>query len=208
MTLPVWTRLSFPAALLAAFFFLFALSMALLTVPDYLPSQHPVSLLGTLPGMAGALYRWAIFIVPGLLMGISSLCLPQAARLGRPGRIGLQLGVIAALGYMLMGMLGIGSSMELEAAMRGQALAWLLWLSAAVAACMLWAIELQRAGRGLPAVALLLAGLMLLLISLLPVPGLTGPLAQPLAWLLWMAVAAGLARVGANPAGLAVDGDI
>lgn len=198
MTLPVWTRFSFPAALLAAFFFVSALLLAVLLVPGYVPSQHPVSLLGTLPGSSGGMYRWLLFIVPGLLLGVSCLCLPLGLVAGRAGRIGQQLGVIAALGYMLMGVVGIQSSTELESAMRGQAVAWLLWLSAALAASALWAVDLLRHRRARVAAACALVGLLLLVTSLLPLPGLAAPVAQPLAWLIWMLATAGLARVGAH----------
>ena len=142
-------------------------------------------------------FRWMLFIVPGLLLGASALCLPGTLLGNRAGRIGQHLAVIAALGFMLMGVLGVGLEGALESAMRGQALAWLLWLAAAVAACVAVATGLALQGQRRPAALSLLAGGLLAGLSLLPVPGLAAPLAQPLAWLLWMGWAAGLARLGA-----------
>lgn len=193
----VLNRFSLPAAVMAAAFFVLALLVAVLVVPEYQPAQHPPALLGSLPGGAGVGFRWMLFIVPGLLLGASALCLPGTLLASRAGRIGQHLAVIAALGFMLMGVLGVGLEGSLESAMRGQALAWLLWLAAAVAACLAVATGLASQGQRRPAALSLLAGVLLAGLSLLPVPGLAAPLAQPLAWLLWMGWAAGLARLGA-----------
>lgn len=194
-----WSRLSFPTALMAVFSFVSGFVLACLSVPEYQPGQHPLVLLGTLPGLQGGLFRWLIFILPGLLMGASALCLSSRWLQDRWGRVAQQLAVIAAFGFMLMGMLGIDQQGPLDAAMRAQAAAWLLWLSASAAAMLLLAVAAWRSAVSTAAWLGLLTGMGVLLLSLLPLPAsITGPLLQLLAWLVWMCWAVALARLGAG----------
>ena len=198
MPLPVWSRFSFPAALIAASLFAAGVLLACVQVAEYQPAQHPLALLGTLPGWQGGLFRWLLFVLPGLLMGISALCLPPALLATRPARISQHLLVIAALGFMLMGVVPIAPHGPLETAMRAQATAWLLWLAAVVAALVMQAMALLQAGRQRRSGAALGSALLLLVLSLLPLPWLPGPVAQLLAWAGWMVCAAVLAQVGAG----------
>ena len=198
MPQPVWSRFSFPAVLIAASLFAAGVLLACVQVPEYQPAQHPLALLGTVPGWQGGVFRWLLFVLPGLLMGISALCLPPALLATRPGRISQHLLVIAALGFMLMGMLPIAPNGPLETAMRAQATAWLLWLAAVVAALVMQAMALLQAGRQRRAGTALGSALLLLVLSLLPLPWLPGPVAQLLAWAGWMVCAAVLAQVGAR----------
>lgn len=198
MPLPVWSRFSFPAALIAASLFAAGVLLACVQVAEYQPAQHPLALLGTLPGWQGGLFRWLLFVLPGLLMGISALCLPPALLATRPARISQHLLVIAALGFMLMGVVPIAPHGPLETAMRAQATAWLLWLAAVVAALVMQAMALLQAGRQRRSGAALGSALLLLVLSLLPLPWLPGPVAQLLAWAGWMVCAAVLAQVGAR----------
>lgn len=193
-------RLAPLAAVLAAICMCVGWLLALLLVPGYQPSQHPLPLLGSLPGALGMLFRWLLFILPGLLMGIGLLCWGPSLQGSRLARISQQLAVIAALGFMLMGALGLSADGELEQAVRGQAVAWLLWLSAAVAGMGLLAVSrLPAAG---VAAASLLAALAVLLPSVLPLPLLPGPLALLLAALVWMGWGMVIGQVGAKMAGL------
>ena len=192
---------------MAAVFFVLALLAAVCLVTAYQPQQHPLVLLGTLPGAAGWLFRAGLFIVPGLLVGISMLCLPRAVLLNRAGRLGQHLGLIAALGFMLMGLLGVDLEGSLEVALRGQAMAWLLWLAAAGAAMVAMLVGSLQRGRFAVAAISLLSIALIGLLSLGTVPGLAPPLAQALSWGVWMAWAAGLARLGA-PAGQSMPDDV
>lgn len=200
MSLIFRARLAPLAAVLAAICMCVGWLLALLLVPGYQPSQHPLPLLGSLPGALGMLFRWLLFILPGLLMGIGVLRWGPGLLGSRLARISQQLAVMAALGFMLMGVLGLASDGDLEQALRGQALAWLLWLSAAVAAMALWAASRWPIAGA--AAGSLLAALAVLLPSLLPLPLLPGPLAPLLAALVWMGWGMVIGQVGAKMAGL------
>ena len=202
MSLIFRARLAPLAAVLAAICMSAGWLLALLLVPEYQPSQHPLPLLGSLPGAMGLLLRWLLFILPGLLMGVAALCWGPGVLGSRLARVSQQLVVMAALGFMLMGVLGLPADGDLEQALRGQALAWLLWLSAAVAAMGLSALSrLPAAG---VAAGSLLAAMAMLLPSLLPLPLLPGPLAPLLAALVWMGWGMVIGRVGAKMAAQSV----
>ena len=108
--------------MIAASLFAAGVLLACVQLAEYQPAQHPLALLGTLPGWQGGVFRWLLFVLPGLLMGISALCLPPALLATRPGRISQHLLVIAALGFMLMGVVPIAAHGPLETAMRAQAI--------------------------------------------------------------------------------------
>lgn len=196
-------RLAPLAAVLAAICLSAGWLLALLLVPGYQPSQHPLPLLGSLPGGMGLLFRWLLFILPGLLMGVAVLCWGPGLLGSRLARISQQLAVMAALGFMLMGVLGLSSDGDVEQALRAQAAAWLLWLCAAVAAMGLSAVSRLPVAGG--TAGSLLAALAMLLLSLLPLPLLPGPLAPLLAALVWMGWVMAIGQVGAKLAGKPAD---
>lgn len=191
-------RIALPAAAMgAALSFAVALAALLLWVPAYQPAQHPFALMGAQPGAGAAWFNLVAFVVPGILVGVALLLLPAPLAAGRMGRIGRQLGLMAALGFVLMGVFPLDLDDLAGTGARAHATVWMVWLAAVVpaAVCLgvgMWCQGKHRAVAG----ASVLAGVLIGWLCLVGIGGMTGPAAQLIAWVMWLGWITLLARTG------------
>ena len=162
----------------------------------YSQTLHPVALLGA-QGFPHALaFNVLAFVLPGLLMAAVALGLRHAmpSRSGWHGRVGCQLLLLSALGFVAMGLLPLDATDLDNSASRYHATAWMLWWVAFVPGALLlaasqWAREgVSRFARLTVALALSLLAIVLIGVELLP-PGVAQRLAFGL-WLAWGGIAA------------------
>ncbi len=170
-------------------------------LPRYLQSQHPVALLGAM-GIPHALaFNLIGFVLPGLLAGVVAIALrrglPDDA--AWPSRIGAQLVLLSALGFIAMGVLPLDPSDLDSESNRAHATAWMLWCMAFVPGAALLGVSLwgQRAWKKFARISLFSAVGVLIsafaLGELVPVG-----IAQRFAfgfWFFWLIVA-GKSRAG------------
>lgn len=170
------------APVLAALSFITALAASSALSPGLSHLATPMAL----PGARGAPLAWLFnalaFVLPGALLAWRALAARGALHGARwPPRIGLQLALLSALAFAAQGLLAIDPR-DLDAqASRLHALAWsLCWLAFVPGALLLaW----SRQGGALVGSVALLATL-----CAFAGPALLGaPLAQRVAWLLWLA---------------------
>lgn len=157
---------------------------------------HPVAVLGA-QGVPRALaFNLLGFVVPGLLAAAVALQLrrhlPQAA--GWPLRVGVQLALLAALGFIALGLLPLDPADLHNRASSLHATAWMLWWVAFVPGALLVAFGLRgRTGWRVLAWSSAIAALVVLVTVLFAVELLPAGVAQRLgytAWLYWLCVAA------------------
>lgn len=181
-------------AIVAALCFALAVLVAASSSLGFVPTQHPLGLLGALPGAEGLFYRSLLYWVPAVAaLWVTAALWSSAVAASRSGRLALMLLGIAAAGFLAMGIFPLHLE---DAAGRGagaHAASWLLWLSAWLAALAALVVAFLAQGRrGAAAACALLAGLTLMLAAGLD--GLfSGPLAQLLCWGGWFAALLGLA---------------
>ena len=154
-------RIARHAGTAAALLFAAAVSGFGAALPGYLQSQHPVALLGA-AGIPRALAFNVIgFVSPGLLAGLVALAL----RRGLPddaawaSRIGAQLVLLSALGFIAMGLWPLDVSDLDSENNRAHATAWTLWCVAFVPGAALLGLSLwrRRAWRGFAGISWLAA---------------------------------------------------
>lgn len=194
MTLPAFPRRAWLAACLAAVLFAATLLLALWLVPGWQPLAHPLAVLGYLPGVTGWALAGGSFVLPGLLAGLALYWRPQPD--SRLGRVAGQLGAMAVAGFVLMGLLPLPLS-PADGAGRGHAVAWMLWLAAAGAAMVVDGLARVQASRPVAGVAGMACGALLWGLCLTPWLPLPGPLAQLLAWGIWLGWGIAVARQAA-----------
>lgn len=179
------TQLSLPQRLapaLAALSLLAALALAGVVSPGFSYLATPLAL----PGARGEPLAWAFnalaFVLPGLLLAWRAFAARGALGAARwPVRIGLQLAQLSALAFAAQGVLPLDPTDLDAAASRGHALAWsLCWLAFVPGALLLAG---SRIG-GVPAGAL---ALLATLCAFAAPAWLGAPLAQRVAWGLWLA---------------------
>lgn len=186
---------------MAAVCFALAVAGAVLLVPGYEPRLHPFGLIGALPGALSAGFNLVAFIVPGALSLLVLSLLRPAPVSAWSGSIGRQLGVIAALGYLSMGVFTLDLEDLVGFGARAHATAWMVWLAAAMPAAVLvghglFSIPRLRLAGGL-SIAAAMAIAVLCMVGIGP---LDGPLAQLVSWAIWLLWILMLARVAAKRA--------
>ena len=197
MPFPKPSRIAWLASLGAVLSFAAALVALLVWVPAYQPAQHPFALMGALRGAAAAWFNLAAFLVPGVLVGLALALLPEGLTAGRAGGVGRQLGMMAALGFVLMGVFPLDLDDLAGVGARAHGTVWMIWLAAVVPSALCLGVGAWRAGQQrVIGVASLLAGALIGLLCLVGIGGLSGPSAQLLAWALWLGWIALLARSG------------
>mgnify|MGYP003616651192 CR=1 FL=1 len=171
-------------AWLALAFFLIALLLANLGVPEYSHLLHPVALRGA-TGLPGALwFNLGAFVLPGGLLLLQAQVLRKAMQKASwLARIGLTLAQLSALAFALQGVLPLDQQGVDAAASRLHVLMWMLWWIAFVPGALLLALALRQR-RGLMWLSVLAAVGGPLLAVLAPVGAWAG-LAQRLAFALW-----------------------
>ncbi len=163
---------------------------------------HPVALLGADGVPMATAFNLTAYVAPGGLLAAlgwswRNAGAAQASRL--PGRLGLQLLVLAALAFSAQGLLPLDPRDLHAPASRLHAAAWMLWWIAAVAAAASLACNaaLVRA-RGVAAAHLAAGALLLFLVLAAGADGLA-PVAQRVAMAAWFAGWLVLALAGPLP---------
>ena len=158
-----------------------------LASPDFGQLRHPVALLGADGEPHALAFNLLGFVLPGALLAWLALrWRGDAEGSGWRMRMGLQLLLLAALGFAAQGLLPLDPTDLLAPASRAHAAAWSAWWIAFVAGGLL--VGAARAGR--TGLALVLAVLLLAMAGTLAMPA---ALAQRLAfagwfgWWLWAA---------------------
>ena len=193
------SRLVGYAGIAAAGLFVAAVAGFGAALEGYLQSQHPVALLGA-KGFPHALaFNLMAFVLPGALAAIVAVDLRRRlpGDAGWPLRIGAQLVLLSALGFIAMGLLPLDPA-DLESdASRFHGTAWMLWCVAFIpGACLLATGLSRRSAWRLFARLSLLAALLVLVAAFVLTEVIAAGVAQRLAfgvWLGWL-VLAGLPR--------------
>ncbi|CAN7221423.1 DUF998 domain-containing protein [Pseudoxanthomonas sp. LjRoot143] len=166
-----------------------------LALPGYSQVAHPVAVLGA-KGMPNALgFNVLGFVIAGVLAAVTTLGLRRRLP-GDAGwrlRVGAQLTLLSALGFVAMGLLPLDPEDLDNPASSLHATAWMLWWVAFVPGALLVALGL----RGRPQWRLLartsvVAALLVLFVALLAVELMPAGVAQRLGylgWLGWLCVA-------------------
>lgn len=195
-------RLVRHTALLGALVFVIALFGFGLALPGYSHVDHPFDVLGARGVPNANAFNLLGLIWPGLMAATAMLQLRQRlpATAGWTQRIGAQLLLLSALGFIAMGLLPLDPRDLHNSASSWHATVWMLWWLAFCLGAPLLAWGLRHAP-GWRAVALsgAAAALVLLLLILLGVAFLPSGLAQRLAlavWWLWLLLAAGAGWAG------------
>ena len=173
-------------AWLALAFFLIALLLANLGVPEYSHLLHPVALRGA-TGLPGALwFNLGAFVLPGGLLLLQAQVLRKAMQKASwLARIGLTLAQLSALAFALQGVLPLDQQGVDAAASRLHVLMWMLWWIAFVPGALLLALgQRQLCWLAVMSVA---AGVLVPLLAVLAPVGAWVGLAQRLAFVLWFA---------------------
>lgn len=175
-----------------------AVLAATAALPGYDHRQHPLALLGARGIPTAWWFNWLGFVIPGALALLAAVALRARldARAPWTARIGTGLLQLSALAFAAQGLLPLDPE-DLEAsAGRLHAGAWTLWWIAFVPGALLLAGGLRGdASRG-RAVALAVAGVLVLMAGL-PALLWPGPPVQRIAvagWLLAYAALAGVRR--------------
>jgi len=171
-------------AWLALAFFLVALLLANLGVPEYSHLLHPLALRGA-TGVPGALwFNLGAFVLPGGLLLLQAHLLRKAVQEANWWvRLGLTLVQLSALAFAMQGVLPLDQRGVDAAASRLHVLMWMLWWIAFVPGALLLALG-QRQRRGLAVMSAAVGVLVPLLAVWAPI-GVWVGLAQRLAFVLW-----------------------
>ena len=171
-------------AWLALAFFLVALLLANLGVPEYSHLLHPLALRGA-TGVPGALwFNLGAFVLPGGLLLLQAHLLRKAVQEASwRVRLGLTLMQLSALAFAMQGLLPLDQRGLDATASRLHVLLWMLWWIAFVPGVLLLALGLRQR-RGVALLSVLAAVLVPLIAVLAPI-GLWVGLAQRLAFALW-----------------------
>ena len=190
------------AAIAAAVLFAAAVAGFGASLEGYLQTQHSVALLGA-KGFPHALaFNLLAFVLPGMLAAVVAVDLRRRlpGDAGWTARIGAQLVLLSALGFVAMGLLPLDPADLESGASRYHGTAWMLWCVAFIPGAGLLAAGLWRkAGWRRFARPSLLAALAVLLAAFVLTDVMPAGIAQRLAfaaWLGWL-VLAGSSRGGA-----------
>jgi hypothetical protein len=151
--------------------------------------QHPLGLLGADGVPAAAAFNLLAFVIPGLLAAaiFARLRVRLPAQAGRLAGIGAWVLVISALAFAAQGVWTLDPE-ELDSAdSQWHTTSWLVWWLAFVPGALLLGLGLrtlpQWQGR---AYWFLAAGVLAVVLNLLPSTLLAGPIAQRLVLVLWL----------------------
>ena len=179
----------------AAAIFVVAVAGFGLSLEGYLQSQFPVALLGARGFPHALAFNLTAFVLPGVLAAAVAMGLRRhlPGDAGWTSRIGAQLVLLSALGFIAMGLLPLDPS-ELEGETgRLHACAWMLWCVAFIpGACLLGAGLSRRPQWRLFARLSLLVGVLVLLAAFALGGVIAAGIAQRLAfaaWLGWLVLA-------------------
>lgn len=171
-------------ACLALAFFLVALLLANLGVPEYSHLLHPLALRGA-SGVPGALwFNLGAFVLPGGLLLLQAQMLRKAVQEASWWvRLGLTLAQLSALAFAMQGVLPLDQRGVDATASRLHVLLWMLWWIAFVPGALMMALGLRQQ-RGLAVMSVAVGVLVPLLAVWAPIGAWVG-LAQRLTFLLW-----------------------
>ena len=194
------TRLLPLAGVLAALVFIGAAAGFGAALPGYSQVWHPVAVLGA-KGVPHALgFNLSGFVLAGVLAALAALDLRHRlpADAGWPARVGAQLLLLSALGFIGLGVLPLDPEDLHNDASSLHATAWLLWWVAFVPGAALFALGMRgRSGWGPAVIASGVAAGIVLFSALVAVALMPAGIAQRLgyaAWLGWLCVASRAGR--------------
>lgn len=155
-------------------------------LPAFSHVQHPPGLLGAHGVPNAAAFNVLGFVVPGLLAAWTLVRLRMRLPDGRMVGIGAWMLAISALAFAAQGLWPLDPN-DLDGALsQRHATAWMLWWLAFVPGALLlgWGVRANRRRAG---VALIVAGVLVVVLNALPTAWLAGPLVQRLVLLVWLA---------------------
>jgi hypothetical protein len=166
-----------------------------LALPGYSQIAHPVAVLGA-KGVPHALgFNLLGFVLAGVLAAVATLDLRRRlpADAGWTLRVGAQLSLLSALGFVAMGLLPLDPEDLDNPASSLHATAWMLWWVAFVPGALLVALGLRGLHPWRPLARIsVVAALLVLFVALLAVELMPAGIAQRLGylgWLGWLCVA-------------------
>ena len=185
---------------LAALVFVGAVAGFGAALSGYSQVWHPVAVLGA-KGVPHALgFNLLGFVLTGVLAAVAALDLRHRlpADAGWPARVGAQLLLLSALGFIALGVLPLDPDDLHNEASSLHATAWLLWWVAFVPGAALFALGMRGRSRWRPVVtASIVAAAVVLFSALIAVALMPAGIAQRLgyaAWLGWLCVASRAGR--------------
>lgn len=185
---------------LAAIAFIGAVAGFGMALSGYSQVWHPVAVLGA-EGVPHALgFNLSGFVLTGVLAALAALDLRHRlpAGAGWPARVGAQLLLLSALGFIGLGVLPLDPEDLHNDASSLHATAWLLWWVAFVPGAALFALGMRgRSGWGPVVIASAVAAGIVLFSALVAVALMPAGIAQRLgyaAWLGWLCVASRAGR--------------
>ncbi|OHE82814.1 MAG: hypothetical protein A2213_04865 [Lysobacterales bacterium RIFOXYA1_FULL_68_6] len=185
---------------LAAIAFIGAVAGFGMALSGYSQVWHPVAVLGA-KGVPHALgFNLSGFVLTGVLAALAALDLRHRlpAGAGWPARVGAQLLLLSALGFIGLGVLPLDPEDLHNDASSLHATAWLLWWVAFVPGAALFALGMRgRGGWGPAVIASAVAAGIVLFSALVAVALMPAGIAQRLgyaAWLGWLCVASRAGR--------------
>ena len=185
---------------LAAIAFVGAVAGFGVALSGYSQIWHPVAVLGA-KGVPRALgFNLLGFVLTGVLAAVAALDLRHRlpADAGWPARVGAQLLLLSALGFIALGVLPLDPDDLHNEASSLHATAWLLWWVAFVPGAALFAFGMRGRSRWRPVVtASIVAAAVVLFSALIAVALMPAGIAQRLgyaAWLGWLCVASRAGR--------------
>lgn len=185
---------------LAAIAFIGAVAGFGMALSGYSQVWHPVAVLGA-KGVPHALgFNLLGFVLTGVLAAVAALDLRHRlpADAGWPARVGAQLLLLSALGFIGLGVLPLDPEDLHNDASSLHATAWLLWWVAFVPGAALFALGMRgRGGWGPAVIASAVAAGIVLFSALVAVALMPAGIAQRLgyaAWLGWLCVASRAGR--------------
>ena len=197
---PLTARLLPLTGALAAIAFVGAVAGFGVALSGYSQIWHPVAVLGA-KGVPRALgFNLLGFVLTGVLAAVAALDLRHRlpADAGWPARVGAQLLLLSALGFIALGVLPLDPDDLHNEASSLHATAWLLWWVAFVPGAALFAFGMRGRSRWRPVVtASIVAAAVVLFSALIAVALMPAGIAQRLgyaAWLGWLCVASRAGR--------------
>ena len=185
---------------LAAIVFVAAVAGFGVALSGYSQVWHPGAVLGA-KGVPHALgFNLLGFVLTGVLAAVAALDLRHRlpADAGWPARVGAQLLLLSALGFIALGVLPLDPDDLHNEASSLHATAWLLWWVAFVPGAALFAFVMRGRSRWRPVVtASIVAAAVVLFSALIAVALMPAGIAQRLgyaAWLGWLCVASRAGR--------------
>jgi cytochrome bd-type quinol oxidase subunit 2 len=197
---PLTARLLPLTGALAALVFVGAVAGFGVALSGYSQVWHPVAVLGA-KGVPHALgFNLLGFVLTGVLAAVAALDLRHRlpADAGWPARVGTQLLLLSAMGFIALGVLPLDPDDLHNEASSLHATAWLLWWVAFVPGAALFAFGMRGRSRWRPVVtASIVAAAVVLFSALIAVALMPAGIAQRLgyaAWLGWLCVASRAGR--------------